>query len=106
MSTSQSSTNTPLPQVGDWVQLNMQPYSSGPQPGVPYPTAEERSMGIVRSSYTAQGRQLFQVVWNPRGAYPQTGLYSLDQLVALSPQQAQQIQTEMASGSYTPQGGP
>lgn len=110
MATSSFSTN-PLLKVGTWVQLNMQSPFSYAQQGSPYqlssayPTVEERTIGLVRSAYVAQGTQFYQIVWNPGGSRPETGLYTIDQLSPLTTQQAQQIQSEMAAGTYTPQGG-
>lgn len=94
----------PLLAIGSWVQMNLAPYQN-PSLRPPYPTIEERTIGIIKSAYTAQGRRYYQVVWNPGGMRPETGIYTVDQLVALSQQQAQDIQAEMAKGAYTPLGG-
>jgi hypothetical protein len=83
--------------------MNMQPYESKPHP--PYPSVEERTVGVVRSGYVAQGQQFYQVVWNPRGNRPETGMYTIDQLVPLTAQQIQTINAEMNTGAYAPQGG-
>lgn len=97
------STNPLLP-IGSWVQMNLAPYQN-PKLRPPYPTVEERTLGQVKSAYTAQGRQFYQIIWNPGGMRPETGMYSLDQLIPLTDQQAQQIRSEMATGAYTPLGG-
>lgn len=110
MSTQSYSTN-PLIPIGSWVQLNLSsPYTyrhpqSPLQESSKYPSIAERTIGVVRSAYVAQGTQFYQIVWNPRGSKPETGMYTVDQLTPLSPQQAQQIQQQMAQGIYTPQGG-
>jgi hypothetical protein len=102
MTTASFSTNPQLP-IGSWVQLNMQPYET--KPGPPYPSVEERTIGIIRSAYVAQGQQFYQIVWNPRGNRPETGMYTADQVIPLNSQQVQTITQEMQTGAYTPQGG-
>lgn len=110
MTTPSYSTN-PLLAIGSWVQLNMQSPYTYRQKGSPlqessaFPAIAERTIGIVRSAYVAQGTQFYQIVWNPGSDKPETGLYTIDQLSPLSQQQAQQIQGQMAAGTYTPQGG-
>lgn len=110
MSTSSFSTN-PLIPIGSWVQLNMNSPFAYQQPGgnIPlaqtYPSLAERTIGIVRSAYVAQGTQFYQIVWNPRGTRPETGMYTIDQLVPLTSDQASQLQQQMAQGTFTPQGG-
>lgn len=81
------------------------PYSyrhqgSGVQLSPAKPSVAERTIGRVRSAYVAQGTQFYQIVWNPGGKSPETGLYTIDQLTPLDNQQAQQIQDAMASGTY------
>lgn len=106
------STNPLLP-IGSWVQLNMgSPYayksstSTSPlQVKRGYPSIAERTIGVIRSAYVAQGTQYYQIVWNPRGTKPETGMYTVDQLTPLSDQAAQAIQQQMAQGTYAPQGG-
>lgn len=103
MATSSFSTNPLLP-VGSWVQLNMQPYQNQPA-NTPHPTAMEQTIGIIRSAYVAQGQQFYQIVWNPRGIHPETGMYTVDQLTPITNQQAQDYQSEVMSGTYPVQQG-
>lgn len=67
------------------------------------PSAAENTIGLVRQGFLAQGAPYYQVVWNPGSMYPETGLYSEQQLTVLSQQQAQQITTALAQGTYQPQ---
>lgn len=89
-------TTTPSLQTGTWVQYNVSTQS----PLAALPTAAEQTIGIIRQAYTAQGKQFFQVVWNPGSMFPEVGLYSTDELCALTAQQAQQITSQMNSGTY------
>jgi len=84
--------------VGQWVQYNV-----GPQdPRAPLPSLAEQTIGIIRSSYTSQGKPYYNVVWNPGEAYPKSALYTEEQLCALDPQAANEIKNQLAAGTYTP----
>lgn len=88
--------------TGTWVQYNVSTQS----PLAALPTTAEQTIGIIRQAFTAQGKQFFQVVWNPGNMFPETGLYTADELCALTQQEAQQITAQMNAGSYQlPQGG-
>jgi len=91
-------TGSNTPTVGSWVQYNVTTQS----PLSAMPTAAENTIGIVRQLFTAQGRQFVQVVWNPGSLYPETGLYTIDQLCEITSQQAAQIQSNINSGQYDP----
>jgi hypothetical protein len=92
------SNGSPAPTVGSWVQYNVSTQS--PLAGLP--TSAEETIGIVRQLFTAQGTQYAQVVWNPGSSTPETGLYTADQLCAITSQQAADIQCQMNSGDFTP----
>jgi hypothetical protein len=88
---------TPMTQ-GGYVQYN--PTTQNPLS--PAPTAAEETIGIVRQLFTAQGKRFAQVVWNPGSANPETGLYTEDQLCAISQKQAVDLTNQMNAGTYTP----
>lgn len=84
--------------VGGYVQYN----ATTQNPQSPPPAAAEETIGIVRQLFTAQGKQFAQVVWNPGSARPETGLYTVDQLCAISQKQAQDLVNQMNEGTYKP----
>lgn len=84
--------------TGSWVQYNVTTQS----PLSPMPSAAEQTIGLVRQLFTAQGKQYAQVVWNPGSQYPETGLYTSDQLCAITQQQAVDLTNQMNSGDYSP----
>jgi hypothetical protein len=69
------------------------------------PSAAEQTIGIVRQLFTAQGTQYAQVVWNPGSQTPATGLYTADQLCAITQQQAADLTNQMNAGTYQPPTG-
>lgn len=90
------SNGSTLPTVGSWVQYNITTQS----PLSALPTTAEETIGIVRQIFTAQGTQYAQVVWNPGSEFPETGLYTVDQLCQITQQQAADIQCKMNSGQF------
>lgn len=92
---------TPTLGSGSWVQYNVTTQS----PLSALPTAAEQTIGLIRTAFTAEGKQYFQVVWNPGSQTPETGLYTEDQLCAITQQQAADITNKMNSGSWQPSGG-
>lgn len=86
------------PIVGSWVQFN--PMAQNVL--APTPTPSELTVGLVRQLFTAEGKQFYQVVWNPGSAFPETGLYTIDQLCTLSDQAVNGIMNQLNSGTYTP----
>lgn len=96
-----TSTNNTAPSVGAWVQFNPNAQSIF----APKPTPTEATIGLVRQLFTAEGQQFYQVVWNPGSAFPQTGLYTIDQLCVLTQQDAATIMNELNSGTYQPPSG-
>src|SRR5215475_13295041 len=84
--------------IGSWVQLN--PTTQDPR--APQPDLAEQTIGIVRQSFVSQGKQMYQVVWNPGEARPQSALYTDDQLTPLDPQAANEIKNPLAAGTYQP----
>ena len=97
---SQNTPTTPMA-TGTYVQYNETTQS----PLSPAPTAAEQTIGIVRQLFTAQGQQFAQVVWNPGGANPETGLYTCDQLCPISQKQAVDLVNQMNEGTYQPPSG-
>ena len=91
-------TTTPTLATGGWVQYN----ATVQNPQSPGPSAAEQTIGLVRQIFTAQGKQFYQVVWNPGSMFPETGLYSSNELTPLSQQSAQQILSEMNAETYSP----
>ena len=92
------SNGAPQLALGSYVQYNVttqSPLAQGPSPA-------EQTSGIVRQFFTAQGKQYAQVVWNPGSQFPDTGLYTADQLCAITQQQAADITCQMNAGTYTP----
>lgn len=96
-----SNGNTPPLSTGSYVQYNATVQS----PLAPGPDAAEQTLGIVRQLFTAQGQQYAQVVWNPGSQFPETALYTSDQLCALTQQQAADITCQMNAGTYQPPSG-
>lgn len=92
--------STPMA-TGGYVQYNATTQS----PLSPAPTSAEQTIGIVRQLFTAQGTQYAQVVWNPGSASPETGLYTCDQLCAITQQQAVDLTNQMNAGTYQPPSG-
>lgn len=84
--------------VGQWVQYNV----AVQDPRAPLPDISEQTIGIVRNAFMGQGQQYYQVVWNPGEATPKSALYTEDQLCPLDQQTAQQITSQLASGTFTP----
>jgi hypothetical protein len=91
-------TQSPLLSPGTWVQYN----AATQNPRAPKPSSQEQTIGLIRQAFTKSDGPYYQVVWNPGAMYPQTGLYHTDQLTQVDQQQAQQIQSELAQGTYTP----
>ena len=89
------------PTTGSWVQYNVTTQS--PLAGMPTPT--EQTIGLVRQVFSAQGSQYAQVVWNPGSQYPQTGLYTADELCPMTQQQASDAVNQMNAGTYQPPTG-
>jgi hypothetical protein len=89
-------TTTPTLAPGAWVQIN----PSKDSPRAKTPSATEQTIGIIKQTFTAQGEQFYQVVWNPGDANPKTSIYHQDQLTVLDQQQANQIRQQVASGDY------
>lgn len=89
-------TQNPLMPPGQWVQYNVTTQA----PGAPLPSIAERTIGIVRSAYTAPGGPYYQVVWNPGDSKPKTGLYTANQLNALTQKQANSILAQLSAGTY------
>jgi hypothetical protein len=87
--------------TGSWVQYDVTTQS--PLAGMP--SAAEQTIGLVRQLFTAQGKQYAQVVWNPGSQFPETGLYTSDQLCAISQQQAVDLTNQMNCGTYEPPAG-
>lgn len=87
--------------VGGYVQYN--PTTQDPR--APGPDNAEQTIGIVRQLFTAQGKKFAQVVWNPGSQYPETALYTEDQLCPISQQQAVDLVNAMNSGTYEPPSG-
>jgi hypothetical protein len=87
---------TPVLAPGGWVQLN--PSTESPRAGKP--SAEEMTIGMVKQQFTAQGKQYYQVIWNPGDANPKSGLYHEDELTPLDQQTANQIRQQMGQGDY------
>lgn len=92
--------SSPMTQ-GGYVQYNATVQS----PLSPAPTAAEKTIGIVRSLFSAQGKQYAQVVWNPGSYAPETGLYTEDQLCSITQQQAADLVNQMNEGTYEPPSG-
>jgi len=86
----------PTVQPGAWVQYNVTTQS----PKAALPSPAERTIGLVRQAFNADGGPYYQVVWNPGDRRPKTGLYTTDQLTALSQQDANNILSELAAGTY------
>lgn len=96
-----SNGSTPQLATGSFVQYNATTQS----PEAPGPSAGEQTLGIIRQFFTAQGQQYAQVVWNPGSTTPETGLYTADQLCAITQQQAADITNQMNAGTYQPPSG-
>lgn len=95
------SNGTPQLATGSYVQYNATTQS----PLAPGPSAAEQTIGIVRQFFTAQGQQYAQVIWNPGSQFPDTGLYTADQLCAITQQQAADLTNQMNAGTYEPPSG-
>lgn len=87
--------------TGSYVQYNVTTQS----PQAPGPTPGEQTIGIIRQLFTAQGKQYAQVVWNPGSLYPETGLYTADELCTMTQQQAADAANQMNAGTYQPPSG-
>lgn len=94
-------TQNPLLQPGQWVQLAPVPTTWNR----PLPTKQEQTIGQVRQAFTTSDGTMYQVVWNPGSAKPQTALYHASQVCAIDQQQTQNVANSMASGTYTVQTG-
>lgn len=91
-------TQNPLYMPGQYVQYNVTTQA----PNAPMPSPAEQTIGMVRSAFTAPDGPYYQVIWNPGGLHPKTGLYSAAQLTALTQQEANSIIQQLAAGTYTP----
>ena len=89
-------TQSPLLSPGTWVQYNVTVQS----PRAALPTSTEKTIGKIAQAFTAFDGPYYQIVWNPGGTKPETGLYHASELCALNQQQATEIQNELASGTY------
>lgn len=96
-----SNGSTPQLATGSYVQYNV----TTQNPQAPGPSPAEQTIGIIRQFFTAQGQQYAQVVWNPGSQFPDTGLYTADQLCAITQQQAADLTNQMNAGTYEPPGG-
>ena len=96
-----TNTSTNPMTTGGYVQYNVTTQS----PLSAMPTAAEQTIGIVRQLFMAQGTQYAQVVWNPGSNFPETGLYTCDQLCPITQQQAVDLTNQMNAGTYEPPGG-
>lgn len=94
-------TQNPLFPPGTWVQLSAVPSTWNR----PLPTAQEQTMGMVRSAFTTSSGPMYQVVWMPGSMHPQTGLYTADQLTCITQQQAAQTAQQLNTKQYTIQSG-
>jgi len=94
-------TQNPLLPIGQWVQYNV----STQNPRAKLPTSDESGIGQVRQSFTKADGTYYQIVWNPGAQNPVSGLYHQDQLCALDQQQASDIRSQIAQGTYTPNQG-
>lgn len=92
-----ATSSSPMVQ-GGYVQYNPTTQS----PLSPAPTAAEETVGLVRQLFSAQGKQYAQVVWNPGSRFPETGLYTEDELCPLSQKEAVDITNQMNAGTYEP----
>lgn len=92
-----ATSSSPMVQ-GGYVQYNPTTQS----PLSPAPTAAEETVGLVRQLFSAQGKQYAQVVWNPGSRFPETGLYTEDELCPLSQKEAVDITNQMNAGTYQP----
>lgn len=91
-------TQNPLLPPGQWVQYNIAVQS----PRAATPSAQERTVGVIRQAYNAFDGPYYQVVWNPGSAKPETGMYHVNELTAVTPQQAQQILQQPPEQAGTP----
>lgn len=89
-------TQSPLLPPGQWVQYNL----TVQDPRAPKPSPDEQGIGQIRQSFTKSDGPYYQVVWNPGSDKPKSALYHGDQLCALDDQQAQQLRSNMAAGTY------
>jgi len=94
-------TQNPLLPPGQWVQYDVTTQS----PNAPLPSASEQTIGMVRQAFTQGDGPYYQVVWNPGGRNPKTGLYHQNQICPIDQQTANNIMEQMASGSYRPAQG-
>lgn len=94
-------TQNPLIPSGQWVQYNVAVQS----PRAALPTTAEKTIGVIRQSFTAFDGPYYVVVWNPGSAKPETGMYHQNELTVLTPDQANKIQSELAQGTFTPTSG-
>jgi len=91
---------TPLA-PGGYVQYDVTTRS----PESPLPSSAEQTIGIIRQLFMSQGKQYAQVVWNPGSRYPDTGLYTKEQLTPITNQQAVDLTNQMNEGTYEPPSG-
>lgn len=91
-------TQNPSLPIGQWVQYNITTQS----PRSKLPAGPEQGIGLIRGAYTKSDGCYYQVVWNPGSQNPVSGLYHEDQLCALDQQQASDIRSQIAQGTYTP----
>jgi len=96
-------TQNPLLPPGQWVQYNV----TTQNPRVPSPAPDEKTVGIIKQSFTRSDGPYYQVLWNPGGMKPKSALYHQDQLTAITQQQASDLVNEMnATGQFPQQGTP
>ena len=89
-------TQNPLLPPGTYVQIN----AATESPRAAAPSPAERTIGIIRQSFTAFDGPYYQVVWNPGSMHPETGLYHNSDLTQLNQQQVQEITQQLAAGTY------
>ena len=91
-------TQNPALPIGQWVQYN----STVDNPRTSTVSPQEKTIGIIRNSFTQGDGQYYQVVWNPGEQLPRSALYHASELTPLSQQSAMQIIGQMNAGTYQP----
>ena len=88
------------PTLAPGVQVQINPSTDSARAGKPSP--EEQGIGIIKQVFTAQGDQMYLVVWNPGDKTPKTGTYRAEQLTPLSQQQATNLTNQMNTDTNAP----
>lgn len=81
---------------GQRVQYNVAAQSPRAAP----PTATEQTIGVIRQSFNAFDGPYYQVVWNPGGTKPETGLYHANEICPVSQQTTQATPTGTPGSQY------